>query len=326
MIRVVIRRLFEAVPVLFVIVTLTFFLIRLAPGGPFDREKAVPEEIKKRIEAYYNLDGPLIGQYADYLADLLRGNLGPSFKNSSYSVNEMIGTSFPVSLELGFYALCIALTAGLILGVIAALRPNTLTDYVPMSLAMVGICVPTFVLGPLLVLFFGLHLHWMPVSGWDPLFEVYFLSDSPKVELHLDTLFNMKKILPSVTLAAMYTAYVARLARGGMLEILANDFIRTARAKGLSETRVVLRHALRGGIAPVVSFLGPAAAGLLSGSFVVETIFQIPGLGRQFVESAFNRDYTMIIGTVLFYATLIIVFNMIVDLLHTWLDPRLRHA
>lgn len=305
MLRLAFRRVFEAVPVLLAIVTITFFLIRLAPGGPFDREKSVSNEIREQIEAYYNLNAPLYKQYADYLGGLLHGDLGPSFKNASYSVNELIGMGFPVSLELGFYALLIALSIGLVAGCLAALKPNTVQDYVPMSLAMVGICIPNFVMGPVLLLVFGLWFGWLPVSGWE----------TPSA-----------KILPAVTLGASYAAYIARLSRGGMLEILAQDFIRTARAKGLSETRVVLRHALRGGVMPVATFLGPAAAGLLSGSFVVETIFQIPGLGRFFIEAAFNRDYTMIMGTVLFYASLILVFNLVADLAHAWLDPRIRRA
>ncbi len=303
--KVILKRMLEALPVLLVIVTMTFFLIRLAPGGPFDDEKVVSEEIQRQLEAYYHLDAPLIEQYFRYLGGLVRGDLGPSFKNASYSVNELIGQSFPVSLELGAYGMLVALTVGLVAGVSASLRPNSARDYIPMSMAMVGICVPNFVLGPILVLVFGLMLGWLPVSGWET-------ADA--------------KILPSITLGMAYAAYIARLSRGGMLEILSNDYIRTARAKGLSETRVVLRHALRGGVSPVVSFLGPAAAGLLSGSFVVETIFQIPGLGRFFVEAAFNRDYTMIMGTVLFFATLILVFNLMVDLAHLWLDPRQRHA
>lgn len=303
MIRFVIRRLAEIVPVLFIIVTLVFFMIRLAPGGPFDTEKSVPPEVRENLESYYHLDLPLHRQYLMYLGQLFHGDLGPSFKNSNFSVNELIALGFPVSLELGLYALAVALVIGLASGISASLKPNSARDYVPMSLAMAGICIPNFVLGPLLVLVFALWLGWLPASGWDgPLY----------------------KILPALTLGAAYAAYVARLTRGSMLEILSQDFIRTARAKGLSEARVVLRHALRGGIQPVVSFLGPAAAGLLSGSFVIETIFQIPGLGRFFVQAAFNRDYTMILGTVLFYASLILVFNLAVDVIEAFLDPRIR--
>lgn len=325
MLKVILRRLLEAIPVLFVIVTLTFFFVRLAPGGPFDDEKNVSAQIRERLEEQYNLNAPLWRQYFDYLGGVIRGDLGPSFKEAAYSVNELILISLPVSLELGAYAIIVALILGLTAGVIAALRPNTRSDYVPMAFAMVGICIPNFVLGPLLALAFGIWLGWLPVSGWDPLVEVVLGSET-EIHIRWENLADPQKILPSITLGLAYAAYIARLARGGMLEVLSQDFIRTARAKGLSEARVVLRHALRGGIAPVVSFLGPAAAGMLTGSFVVETIFQIPGLGRRFVESAFNRDYTLIIGTVLVYATLIIVFNLIVDLVHLWLDPRLRDA
>ncbi len=303
--KIVLKRLLESIPVLWAIVTITFFLIRLAPGGPFDREKELDPQIQERIEAHYNLNAPLMEQYTDYMGGLLSGDFGPSFKNASSSVNELIAQSFPVSLELGFYALCVALLIGLTAGIIAALKPNSWQDYTPMTLAMIGICVPNFVLGPILLLIFGINLGWFPVSGWEEAAD---------------------KVLPSITLGAMYAAYIARLSRGGMLEVLSNDFIRTARAKGLSETRVILKHALRGGVTPVIAFLGPATAGLLSGSFVVETVFQIPGLGKLFVESAFNRDYTMILGTVILYATLILILNLISDLLLTWIDPRLRNA
>ena len=302
--KFVAKRLLESIPVLWAIVTITFFLIRLAPGGPFDRDKQMPEEVKKRIEAHYNMDVSLPQQYVDYLNGLIHGDLGPSF-TSAYTVNERIAGSFPVSLELGFYALCVALTIGLTAGIIASLRPNSWQDYTPMSLAMIGICVPSFVLGPLLLLIFGINLSWFPVSGWES---------------------ASAKVLPSLTLGAMYAAYIARLSRGGMLEVLSNDFIRTARAKGLSETRVILRHALRGGITPVIAFLGPATAGLLSGSFVVETVFHIPGLGRLFVQGAFDRDYTLILGTVIIYATFILILNLLSDILLTWIDPRLRDA
>ena len=303
MTRFIVNRLVEIVPVLFIIVTLVFFMIRLAPGGPFDTEKSAPPEVLENLEAYYHLDLPLHRQYLMYLGRLVHGDLGPSFKNSNFSVNELIALGFPVSLELGLYALGVALAIGLASGISASLKPNSARDYVPMSLAMAGICIPNFVLGPLLVLVFALWLGWLPAAGWDG-------------PLH--------KILPALTLGAAYAAYVARLTRGSMLEVLSQDFIRTARAKGLSEARVVLRHALRGGIQPVVSFLGPATAGLLSGSFVIETIFQIPGLGRLFVQAAFNRDYTMILGTVLFYASLILVFNLAVDVIEAFLDPRIR--
>lgn len=303
MLRFIARRLLETIPVLFIIATGTFFMIRLAPGGPFDSEKRVTPEIQKNLEAYYGLDRPLFEQYLDYMGSLVRGDLGPSFRYPNRSVNELIADAFPASLELGCYALAVALTLGISAGLIAALRPNTWTDYVPMSLAMAGICLPTFVMGPLLVLIFAIGLGQFNASGWD---------------------FARDRVLPALTLGGYYAAYVARLTRGGMLEVLNQDFIRTARAKGASELRIVMKHALKGGILPVVSFLGPATAGLLTGSFVVETIFQVPGLGRFFVTAAFNRDYTMVLGTVLFYATLIVLLNLAVDVILAWLNPKVR--
>jgi len=298
------RRLLQAVPVLFIVVTVTFLLIRQAPGGPFDSERAVSPEVLAALNARYNLDDPLLSQYVDYLGNAIRGDFGPSFRYLNRSVTEMIMTGLPVTFELALYAVLFATLLGVTAGVLAAMRPNTAQDYVPMSLAMAGICLPTFVLGPIAALVFGIWLGWLPVSGWG-----FTPGD---------------KILPSITLGAAYAAYVARLSRGGMLEVMSQDFIRTARAKGLPEYRVVLGHALRGGLLPVVSFLGPAMAMLLSGSFVVETIFQVPGLGRFYVQAAFNRDYTMILGTTVFLSTLIIVFNLIADLLTLWLNPRLR--
>ena len=304
MVRFVLRRLLQSIPVLFIIVTLTFFLVRLAPGGPFDSERALSPEALAQLRQEYNLDAPLYQQYVEYLWDLLHGDLGPSMKKPERTVAEWIALRLPVSLELGVYALALALLIGLTAGCIAALRPNTLNDYVPMSLAMAGICIPNFVLGPLLVLVFALKLEWFPVAGWA---------------------FPADKVLPSLTLGAIYAAYVARMTRGSLLSVLAQDFIRTARARGVSEAGVVLRHALRGALQPVVAFLGPAAAGLLTGSFVVEKIFQIPGLGREFVNAAFHRDYTMVMGTVLLFAVLIMLFNLAVDAVQAWLDPRLRH-
>ena len=303
MLRFVLRRLLEMIPVLWVIVTATFFMIRFVPGGPFTAEKAVTPEVLRNLEAHYGLDKPLYRQYLDYLGNLLQGDLGPSFKYANRTVNEIIADKLPTSLELGLLALAVALTVGLTLGVLAAIRRNTWLDYLCSSVAITGISVQTFVLGPLLVLFFAIYLGWFNASGW------YGPAD---------------RVLPAATLGCVYAAYVARLTRGGMLEVLGQDFIRTARAKGASETRVVFRHALRGGLLPVVSFLGPAIAGILTGSFVIETIFQIPGLGREFVNSAFNRDYTLVLGTVILYATLIIVLNLVVDVVQVWLNPKLK--
>ncbi|MAV07930.1 MAG: ABC transporter, partial [Gammaproteobacteria bacterium] len=279
-------------------------LIHSAPGGPFSDEKAVPPEVARALEAQYNLDQPLWQQYVSYLSDVVRGDFGPSFKYSGRTVNELIAAGLPVTAELALYAMLVALFIGISAGVFAAIRPNTLQDYIPMSAAMLGICMPSFLLGPILILVFGIQLEWLPISGW---------GDIPG-----------DKILPAITLGTGYAAYIARLSRGGMLEVLSQDYIRTACAKGLSERLIIFKHALRGGLIPVIAFLGPAFAGLLGGSFVVETIFQIPGLGRFYVTSAFNRDYTMILGMTIFFAGLIIVFNLLSDLLALWLNPKLR--
>jgi oligopeptide transport system permease protein len=303
MLRFIARRFFEMIPVLFVIITATFFMMKVAPGGPLDREKSTTPEIRRRLEEHYGLNKPLVQQYVDYLGHLVRGDLGPSFKYAEWSVNELIAGAFPASLELGCYALAFALTVGLMAGIIASLKPNSISDYVPMALATLGICLPTFVTGPLLILVFAIGLGWYNSSGW------FFAAD---------------RVLPSITLGCYYLAYIARLTRAGMLEILSQDFIRTARAKGASERRIVFKHSLRGGLLSVVSFLGPAITGLVTGSLVVETIFQIPGLGRFFVMAGFNRDYTMLMGTVLFYAFLVLVMNLLVDIVQVWLNPRLR--
>lgn len=304
MLRFAAMRLLQAIPVLLIVISATFLLVHSAPGGPFSADKAVPPEVVRALEAQYKLDQPLWQQYFSYLGDLLQGDLGPSFKYSGRTVNELIAAGLPATAELALYAMLVALVIGISAGVLAAIRPNTMQDYLPMSAAMLGICMPSFLLGPLLVLVFGIHLEWLPVSGW---------GDIPG-----------DKIMPAITLGTGYAAYIARLSRGGMLEVLSQDYIRTARAKGLSEPLIIFKHALRGGLIPVVAFLGPAFAGLLGGSFVVETIFQIPGLGRFYVQAAFNRDYTMILGMTIFFATLIVLFNLLSDMLALWLNPKLR--
>ena len=297
----IIKRLLQAVPVLFIVATLTFFMIRLAPGGPFSAEKNVSPEILANINKHYGLDKPVLLQYTDYMTSLLTGDLGPSYKYSNRSVNAIIAQTFPVSLELGLMAMLFAIAIGVTAGITAAIKPNSIRDYISMSFVMIGICVPAFVLGPVLIWLFSIQLEWLNVAGWNTIGDC---------------------ILPTITLGAIYAANIARLSRGGMLEILTCDFIRTARAKGISEKYVILKHTLRGGLMSVVSYIGPAIAGVITGSFVVETIFQIPGLGRIFVQAAFDRDYTMIVGTVLFYAVLIVVLNVLVDILQIWLDPR----
>ena len=304
MLQLIFKRLLVAVPVLIIVASITFFLVRLAPGGPFDSEKVVAPQVLKNLNEVYNLNAPLYEQYFDYMANAITGDFGPSFRYPGRSVSEMILTGLPVTFELAFYAILFAIFLGLLAGIVAAVKKNTALDYIPMAIAMLGICMPTFLLGPLLVLTFGINLELMPVSGWDTL--------------------PGDKVLPAITLGAAYAAYIARLSRGGMLETLNQDYIRTARAKGLSEFKVVMLHAIRGGLIPVLAFLGPAIAGLIGGSFVVETIFQIPGLGRFYVEAAFNRDYTMILGTTIFFSALIIFFNLLSDIAVAIFNPQAR--
>ncbi len=303
MFRFFASRLLQSALALLIIVTATFFMLRFVPGGPFTAEKAVTPEILRNLEAHYGLDQPLWKQYADYLGSLLKGDFGPSFKYPNRTVNEILSDKLPVSLELGLISLVVALAIGIPLGVIAAIRQNTWLDYTASTFGMAGISVPTFVVAPLLVLAFSIHLGWFNASGW------YTASD---------------RFLPCLVLGIAYAAPISRLTRGGMLEILSQDFIRTARAKGASELRIVFKHSLRGGLLPVVSFLGPAIAGILTGSFVIETIFQIPGLGREFVNSAFNRDYTLVLGTVILYAALIMSLNLAADVAQAWMNPKVR--
>ena len=300
-------RMLGLVPTLFLIVTAAFFLMRLAPGGPFDEERAVPPEIAANLEAAYGLDQPVAVQYGRYLAGLLRGDLGPSFKLKDFTVAELIASGLPVTLGIGAAALAVALGLGVPLGLLAARRQNGWIDHAVMGVALAGIAVPNFVVAPVLALAFGIGLGWFPVGGWEP--------GSPR---HM--------VLPVVTLALPFVAYVARLTRGSLLEVLQAPYIRTARAKGLGSSAILWRHALKPTLLPVVSFLGPAAAGLLTGSLVVEQVFGLPGVGRYFVEGAINRDYTLVMGMVIFYATLVLLFNLLVDLLYGWLDPRIRHG
>ena len=304
MITFIARRLLQALPTLWLVATATFVLLRLAPGGPFDDEKPVTPEIKAQIEAHYGLHEPLHIQYFQFLGNILQGDLGPSYKYAGWDVQEIIAQSFPVSLELGLWALLLALIIGIPIGSIAALRHKKSTDNILMGIATVGICLPSFVIAPILILVFSLQLGWFNPIGW--------VSASDRV-------------LPVVSLSLLYVAYIARLSRGGMLDVLRQDYIRTARAKGITSWLIIVRHALRTALLPVLSYIGPTAAGLISGSFVVETIFFIPGLGPFFVNAALNRDYTMVMGTVLFYAVLIILFNLIIDLIQMWMQPRTRN-
>lgn len=300
-----IQRLLSAIPTLLILITVAFFLIRIAPGGPFDSEKALPPEIQANLEQSYKLDDPLVLQYFRYLGDIARFDFGPSFHYRDWTVNQLIAQGAPVSFTLGAIALVLAFVLGTAIGVWAALRQNRLADYLTMSVAMIGISIPNFVIAPLLVLLFAITLGWLPAGGWDGSLQ--------------------RMVLPAIALALPMIGYVARITRGSMIEVLHSSFIRTARAKGLPERKVILRHALKPALLPVISYLGPAAAGILTGSVVIERIFTIPGIGSHFVQGALNRDYTLVMGVVIFYGVLIIMFNYLVDLIYAWLDPRIRY-
>lgn len=305
MARYALIRLLSAIPALLILITLTFFMMRAAPGGPFDRERNVEPEVRAKLEQAYHLDEPLWKQYGRYLVAIAHGDLGPSFKYADRSVNELIASGFPVSLKIGALAMLIALLFGGVLGIFAALRQNGVIDYGVMTLAMLGISIPNYVFAPLAILLFAVTLGWLPAGGWNN-----------------GALANL--VLPVLALAAPQVAYIARLMRGSMIEVLHAPYIRTARAKGLSERVVILRHALRPALLPVLSYLGPASAGIITGSVVIEQIFGVPGIGRYFVTAALNRDYTVVMGVVIFYGVLVIAFNFMVDLLYGVLDPRTR--
>jgi oligopeptide transport system permease protein len=310
MLRLFLRRLLESIPTLLILIAVTFFMMRMAPGGPFDTEKKLAPEIEANLRAAYHLDEPLWQQFGRYLWNLARGDFGPSFQYRDRTVTELIASGFPVSLQLGGLAMLIAVLAGVTLGSWAALRQNKPTDYATMAVAMTGISVPNFVVGPLLVLVFAVYLGWLPAGG---------LGEGAAGEGGFRNL-----VLPVFTLALTQVAYIARLTRGSMIEVLRSNFIRTARAQGLSTFTILTRHALKPALIPVVSYLGPATAGLVTGSVVIETIFDLPGLGRYFVTGALNRDYTLVLGIVVFYGALIILSNFLVDLVYGWLDPRSR--
>ena len=299
------RRLLTAIPTLFLIVTGAFFLIRVAPGGPFNLERPLEAKVMENLNRIYHLDKPLWEQYLYYLGNLARGDFGPSFVYRDFSVAELFASGLPVSIQIGAGALVLALVAGTLLGIASALRQNRPTDYGIVGLATLGITIPTFVIAPLLSLVFGVWLGWLPAGGWGDGAWSY-------------------KVIPIVTLALPQIAVVTRLTRGAMIEAMRSHHIRTARAYGLKPWTVVVVHALRSAILPVVSYAGPAAAALLTGSVVVETIFGIPGVGRYFVQAALNRDYTLVMGTVIVIAIFIIVFNLVVDLLYALIDPRVR--
>ena len=306
MIQLILKRLFTYIPVLLVVVIITFLMIHAAPGGPFDAERVASPEIIEKLNEAYNLDKPIHVQIYNYLFNAIQGDFGPSFKYPGRSVTELIMSGLPTTIELAIYSILFAIFLGVISGLVASLNPGKILDIVPMSISLLGICIPSIILGPVLVLIFGIWYEVLPVYGW---------GDNPG-----------DKILPTITLGTAYAAIFARLTRGGMLEVLGQDYIRTARAKGLSEIRIVIVHALRGGILPVISFLGPAIAGLLAGSFVVETIFQINGVGRFYVQAAFNRDYTMILGTSILFTFMTLTFVLISDIVASFLNPTLRDS
>jgi oligopeptide transport system permease protein len=306
LLRYAISRLLGAIPTVLVIITLSFMLLHAAPGGPFDSQKKIPPEIKQNIERKYHLDEPLYKQYLRYLVGILQGDFGPSYQYRDTTVNEIIREGFPIDIVIGGCALFGALLIGLPIGIMAALRRDTGWDHLPMGLSMIGISVPVFVVAPILILVFAVNLHWVPAGGWG--------TGAPK-----------NVFLPAAALAAPYIAYVARLMRGSMVEVLNSPFILMARAKGVPQYLVILRHALKPALMPLVSFLGPAVVGVITGSIVIETIFGLPGIGRAFVDGALNRDYTLVLGVTILYGVLIVFFNLLADLSYSVLDPRVRY-
>ncbi|CAN5193122.1 oligopeptide ABC transporter permease OppB [soil metagenome] len=304
MLRYILRRLLVAVPTLFLVITLTFFMMRAAPGSPFDSNRKLPAEIMKNVEAKYGFDRPLVVQYGHYLADVVRGDFGPSLKYKGKSVNDFIKEGFPTSAGIGLSALTLATFFGLMLGILAALRQNKAADYTATTIAILGVCIPTFVTAPLMVLLFASKLGWLPTAGVTAGYKSF--------------------IMPVIVLALPQIAIISRLTRAGMIEVLRSNYIRTARAKGLPEHVIVLKHGLRAALLPLVSYLGPACAGLLTGSLVVEQLFSLPGLGKSFIIGALQHDYTVVMGVVILYASLILLLNLVADVVYAMLDPRVR--
>jgi oligopeptide transport system permease protein len=301
-----VRRILGVLPALFIIITVSFFLVRLAPGGPFDQERTLPPPLRANLDRVYGLDQPLGLQYLHYLARLAQGDFGPSFKMRDFSVSELIASGLPVSATLGGCAILLSILVGIPLGAAAALWRGSGTDFAATGFVTLAIALPSFVTGPVLALVFGLYLHWLPVAGWEEGAPRYL-------------------VLPVVTLALPVAAYVARLTRGSLLEVLRSNHVRTARARGLGEVRILLRHALRPALLPVVSYLGPAAAFVVTGSLVVETVFALPGTGRYLVQGAIDRDYALVMGMIIVYGVLTLLLNLAADLIYGWLDPRVRH-
>lgn len=299
------KRFLTTIPVLWIAVTVCFFILRLAPGGPFDGERPLPPAVKQNLEAHYNLDKPLVQQYAIYLGNVLRGDLGPSFASEDFSVAEQLKLGLPYTIIVGGAAFIIAVLFGILAGIYGALWRNSWPDYALAAIILLGLILPSFLLAPIFQLIFGVELGWLPVGGWGDGDLRYI-------------------VLPVAVLALPHIARISRLMRGAMIEVLHSNFIRTARSKGLPAAPIILRHALKPALMPVVSYLGPAAGFLLTGSIVVETIFGLPGIGRYFINAALNRDYGMVLGTVIFYMVLIVMLNLIVDIVYAWLDPKVR--
>ncbi|WP_375057815.1 oligopeptide ABC transporter permease OppB [Zobellella sp. DQSA1] len=306
MFKFILKRVLEAIPTLLVLITVSFFMMRFAPGNPFSSERALPPEVMANIEAKYGLDQPVLQQYFSYLGNLTRGDLGPSFKYKDFSVNDLVAQALPVSAKIGLFAFGCAVLLGVGAGIIAALRQNSWLDYAVMSTAMLGVVIPSFVLAPVLILVFAIHLKWLPAGGWQGGGWQFM-------------------ILPVVGMMMHYIAAIARIMRGSMIETMNANFIRTARAKGLPMSRIVLRHALRPALLPVVSYLGPAFVGIITGSVVIETIFGLPGIGQLFVNGALNRDYSMVLGLTILVGALTITFNAVVDILYAVIDPKIRY-
>ncbi|GAA0521908.1 oligopeptide ABC transporter permease OppB [Tatumella terrea] len=306
MLKFILRRVAEAIPTLFILITISFFMMRLAPGSPFTGERNLPPEVMANIEASYHLNEPIGEQYVDYLVKLAHGDFGPSFKYKDFSVNYLIGQAFPVSASLGLAAFCFAMVCGIGAGIIAALRQNTFWDYAVMGVAMTGVVIPSFVVAPLLVLIFAITLKWLPGGGWNGGQWQFVL-------------------LPMLALSLAYISSIARIMRSSMIEVMHSDYIRTARAKGMPMRRIVFRHALRPALLPVVSYMGPAFVGIITGSMVIESIFGLPGIGQLFVNGALNRDYSLVLSLTILVGVLTIAFNAIVDILYAVIDPKIRY-
>lgn len=335
MLGYVLRRLLVAIPTVLAIVTIAFFMMRAAPGNPFDTDRPMPEEIRQRVLAAYNLDQPIHIQYIHYMGDLLRGDFGPSLKYRDKDVIDILAEGAPTSATIGASSLILAILVGGVLGSVAALRQNRPSDFAVMAVALVGISIPPFVVGPLLQLFVGVQLDWLPTSSLDPTQPLWLTLGGSGVPVlgQIPILRNLgvpnpaqynHLVLPVITLALPQIAIVSRLMRASMIEVISSNYIRTARAKGLSHLRVITRHALRAALPPLVSYIGPASAALVTGSLVIEQVFQLPGIGRQFVIGALQRDYTVVMGVVVLYATLIIVMNLLADIALAALDPKVR--